>query len=80
MFPYLFTAFLSWRVEGTFGVIFTLSSNVGIGSFWSCKPERPWRAATVAAAPERASQHLIDPSLQPPSHTQENIHTGVQEQ
>src|ERR1039458_5073658 len=41
MFPYLFTAFLSWRVEGTFDVIFMLIPKVGISGFRRDKPERP---------------------------------------
>ena len=41
MFPYLFTAFLSWRVEGTFDVIFMLIPKVGISGFRRDNPEWP---------------------------------------
>ena len=33
MFPYLFTVFLSWRVDADSGAIFTLNPKTGIDSF-----------------------------------------------
>ena len=41
MFPYLFVVFLSWRVEGTFDVIFMLIPKVGISGFRRDNPEWP---------------------------------------